>query len=62
MSKLNSDGLVAGQPVDFQTIMRVNRERKLKEIAAAAEKKAAAKAKRPVKSTKTEGVEDGENS
>lgn len=33
MSELNKDGLIPGQPVDMQTILRVNRERKLKQEA-----------------------------
>jgi len=28
MSDLNQDGLVPGQPVDFQTLMRIERSRK----------------------------------
>lgn len=30
MSKLNNDGLIPGQPVDIETIMKVNAERKSK--------------------------------
>jgi len=28
MSELNQDGLIPGQPVDFQTLMRIERSRK----------------------------------
>lgn len=32
MSELNKDGLEIGKPVDFETMMRVNRERRQKPV------------------------------
>lgn len=32
MSELNKDGLEIGTPVDFETMMRVNRERRQKPV------------------------------
>lgn len=36
MADLNQDGLIPGQPVDFETMMRIERSRKPEEQAEAA--------------------------
>ena len=32
MSELNKDGLPIGQPVDFETVKRIENQRRLKEV------------------------------